>query len=133
MPTVVPTTATSTTAAPAGPTTLTIVVAGDLLAHTSVIEMARWGGAAMSEVDRVGKRLKDKVGDNAAWGEEWEKEAQRIEKMAEDALAHKHVLSAAGHYLRAATYYFTADRFVAPGPHKTGLYQSCLRCFRAGL
>lgn len=28
-----------------------------------VIEMARWGAAAMSEVDRVGKRLRDRVGE----------------------------------------------------------------------
>lgn len=97
-----------------------------------VIEMARWGGAAMSEVDRVGKRLKDKVGDNEAWGSEWEKEARRVETMG-DAAAAKYPLSAAGHYLRAATYYFVGERFVQPGPKKTELYESCLRCFRAGI
>ncbi len=98
-----------------------------------VIEMARWGGAAMSEVDRVGKRLKDKVGDNEAWGSEWEKEARRIENMGDAAAAANYPLSAAGHYLRAATYYFVGERFVAPGAKKTGLYESCLRCFRAGI
>ena len=98
-----------------------------------VIEMARWGGAAMSEVDRVGKRLKDKVGDNEAWGREWEKEAQRIERMGDAAMREQGPLSAAGHYLRAATYYFVGERFVQPGPKKTELYQSCLRCFRAGI
>src|SRR3990167_5747811 len=98
-----------------------------------VIEMARWGGAAMSEVDRVGKRLKDKVGDNEAWGNEWEKEARRIENMGDDSAAAKRPLSAAGHYLRAATYYFVGERFVAPGAKKTELYQNCLRCFRAGI
>jgi dipeptidyl aminopeptidase/acylaminoacyl peptidase len=98
-----------------------------------VIEMARWGGAAMSEVDRVGQRLKDKVGDNDAWGAEWEKEARRIEKMGDDAAAERHHLTAGAHYLRASTYYFVADRFVAPGPKKTALYESCLRCFRAGI
>ena len=98
-----------------------------------VIEMARWGGAAMSEVDRVGKRLKDKVGDNEAWGSEWEKEARRVESMGDAAAAAKYPLSAAGHYLRAATYYFVGERFVQPGPKKTELYKSCLRCFRAGI
>ena len=44
------------------------------------IEMARWGGSSMSEVDRVGQRLKSKVGDNEAWGAEWEREAQRIDQ-----------------------------------------------------
>ena len=52
------------------------------------IEMARWGGSAMSEVDRVGQRLKGKIGDNEAWGVEWEREAQRIEKMGDDAAGH---------------------------------------------
>ena len=50
------------------------------------IEMARWGGSSMSEVDRVGQRLKGKIGDNEAWGVEWEREAQRIEKMGDDGI-----------------------------------------------
>ena len=99
-----------------------------------VIEMARWGGSAMSEVDRVGRRLKDKVGDNEAWGAEWEKEARRIEDMGDAAQKQDgFALSAAGHYLRAATYYFVGERFVQLGPKKTELYQSCLRCFRLGI
>lgn len=97
------------------------------------IEMARWGGAAMSEVDRVGRRLKDKVGDNEAWGVEWEKEAQRIEAMGGGAKAAGWKLSAAGHYMRAATYYFIGERFVGLGPKKIELYENCLRCFRAGI
>lgn len=97
------------------------------------IEMARWGAAAMSEVDRVGKRLKGRVGDNDAWGVEWENEARRIEEMGDGAAAKQRHYSAAGHYLRAATYYFAADRFVPPGAKKRALYQSCLRCFRAGI
>ena len=98
-----------------------------------VIEMARWGGSAMSEVDRVGQRLKDKVGDNEAWGAEWEKEARRIEQMGDETQAEGRSFSAASHYLRASTYYFAADRFVRPGPKKTALYESCLRCFRKGI
>jgi dipeptidyl aminopeptidase/acylaminoacyl peptidase len=97
------------------------------------IEMARWGGSSMSEVDRVGQRLKDRIGDNEAWGVEWESEAQRIEKMGDEAAAEKHQFTAASHYLRAATYYFIGERFVRPGAKKTELYQNCLRCFRRGI
>ncbi len=97
------------------------------------IEMARWGGSAMSEVDRVGQRLKDKIGDNEAWGAEWEREAQRIEKMGDDATAEKHPFSAASHYLRASTYYFIGERFVRPGEKKTQLYKKCLECFRRAI
>ena len=96
------------------------------------IEMARWGGSAMSEVDRVGQRLKDKIGDNEAWGVEWEREAQRIEKMGDDATAENHPFSAASHYLRAATYYFIGERFVRPGERKMALYKKCLENFRRG-
>jgi hypothetical protein len=97
------------------------------------IEMARWGGSAISEVDRVGRRLKGRVGDNEAWGAEWEKEAQRIEAMAEAAMKDNFVMSAAGHYLRAATYYFVGERFIGLGPKKIELYQNCLRCFKIGI
>ena len=97
-----------------------------------VIEMARWGASAMSEVDGVGQRLKDKVGDNEAWGVEWEKEARRVERMGDEAAAEQHRSSAGSHYLRAATYYFAGERFVPPGAKKTELYHSCLRCFRRG-
>lgn len=97
------------------------------------IEMARWGGSAISEVDRVGRRLKDRLGDNDAWGAEWEAEARRVEKMGDDAAAAKHYLTAGAHYLRAAVYYFCGERFVPLGAKKLDLYKSCLRCFRLGI
>jgi hypothetical protein len=52
---------------------------------------------------------------------EWKSEARRIEKMGDDAAVEARHHSAAGHYLRAATYYFAADRFVPPGPKKIEL------------
>ena len=75
------------------------------------IEMARWGCSSVSEVDRVGQRLKGRVGDNEAWGVEWEREAQRIEQLGDDAAGEKHHFTAASHYLRASTYYFVGERF----------------------
>ncbi|MBI3068621.1 MAG: alpha/beta fold hydrolase [Betaproteobacteria bacterium] len=97
------------------------------------IEMARWGGSAISEVDRVGRRLKDRLGDNDAWGAEWEAEARRVEQMGDDAVAGKRYLTAGAHYLRAAVYYFCGERFVPLGAKKLELYKSCLRCFRLGI
>ena len=78
-----------------------------------VIEMARWGGSAMSEVDRVGQPAQGQGGRQRGLGREWEKEARRIEAMGDAAMKDNFVLSAAGHYLRAATYYFVGERFVA--------------------
>jgi len=94
-----------------------------------VLEMARWGGASVSEVDRVGQKLVDKPGNNDAWADEWEALARRIEKMAELASANQNYLTAGSHYLRAAVYYFSADRFLHPGSRKRELYESCLRCY----
>ncbi len=99
---------------------------------TLAIEMARWGGSAMSEVDRVGRRLKGRIGDGQAWGTEWEKEARRVEKMGDDAAAEKHFLTAGAHYLRAATYYFVGERYAPQGRMKEELYAESLRCFAIG-
>ena len=97
------------------------------------IEMARFGAGALGEVDQVGRRLSDRVGDNDAWGKEWLAMAREHERRAAAADAEGHRLTAGTHYLHAMTYYFVADRFVAPGERKSMLYQSCLRCFAAGV
>lgn len=97
------------------------------------IEMQTYGAAAISEVDQVGQRLRDCVGDNERWFAEWMALAQRLEAMAAKAQAEGHELSAGSFYLRAATYYFCGERFMVPGPRKEAAYRACLRCFAAGI
>lgn len=97
------------------------------------IEMAPWGGAAISEVDQVGQRLRDRQGDNEAWWSEWVAMARRIEAKAAAAAAEGHQLTAGSYYLRAAVYYFCGERFIAPGGRKEATYRDCLRCFEAGI
>ncbi len=97
------------------------------------IEMQTYGAAAISEVDQVGQRLRGHEGDNELWFAEWMRLAQRLEAMAAKAHADSHELSAGSFWLRAATYYFCGERFMAPGPRKEAAYRDCLRCFAAGI
>jgi hypothetical protein len=95
------------------------------------IEMARWGGSAMSEVDRVGQRLKSKIGDNERGV--WNGSARRSASRRWATMRPQKIIlsSAASHYLRAATYYFVGERFVKPGAKKTELYQKLSALFPA--
>ena len=36
-------------------------------ALTLLLGLAHWGGSTLSEVHRIGQRLKDRVGDDEAW------------------------------------------------------------------
>lgn len=97
------------------------------------IEMQTWGAAALGEIDQIGQRLKDHVGDNEKWWLEWTAMAKRIEGFAEAAAQEGHQLTAGSYYLRAAIYYFCGERFIPPSERKRETYRSCLRCFRAGI
>ena len=39
------------------------------------LNMAPWGGAEIGEVNRIGLRLRNRVGDDDAWFREWVREA----------------------------------------------------------
>ena len=39
---------------------------------------APWGGAEIDEVNRVGRALADKVGDDTAWFDEWARMGDKI-------------------------------------------------------
>ena len=69
----------------------------------AMIDMANWGAASMGEIDQVGKRLKNKQGDNEAWFVEWQTMAEDQERKAEAAAAAGHQLTAGTYYLHAAT------------------------------
>src|SRR5437868_12804114 len=43
------------------------------------LNTAPWGGAEIGEVNRVGLRLKNRVGDDHAWFHEWAREARTVE------------------------------------------------------
>ncbi len=85
----------------------------------------------MAEVHQVGQRLAGRLGDNAAWFEEWERMAAETERKADAEAAAGHEVTAGGLYQRAATYHFVADRFLSPqDPRKNAAYRCVIRCFR---
>ena len=98
----------------------------------AMIDMANWGAASMGEIDQVGKRLKNKQGDNEAWFTEWQTMAEDQERKAEAAVAAGHQLTAGTNYLHAATYHLYAERFIPPSERKFDSYRKCMHCFEEG-
>jgi dienelactone hydrolase len=78
------------------------------------LSAAPWTGVEIDEVNRVGRALADRVGDDAAWFEEWARMGEKIEARGRDALRAGHKLTAASCFLRATRYYQTGERFIHP-------------------
>ena len=76
--------------------------------------MVRTGGADVGEIDQVGRRLADHVGDDDQWFREWVRMADRVRLLAEDAEAGGRRHSAASHFRRASGYYLLGERFRFP-------------------
>src|SRR5690349_3123671 len=95
-----------------------------------ILNAAPYGGSDLSEVDRIGRSLKDKVGDDEAWFEAWVKGADLLRGRAEEAEKKSHNYTAASNYLRANFYYQTADHFRQPKDKKAiEAYKVSLACF----
>jgi hypothetical protein len=96
----------------------------------AVLGTAPYGGADISEVDRMGRKLRERVGDDDAWFDVWCEGAELLRARATE-LAKKHPLTAASNYLRAAYYLQTADHFRQPKDKRAlDAYQVSLDCFR---
>lgn len=92
---------------------------------------APWGGAEVGEVNRVGRVLKDKVGDDEAWFEEWTRMGDKIEARGREALAAGHKDTAARAFLRATRYYQTGERFAQPKDARVlEVYAKSVKTFR---
>ncbi len=75
---------------------------------------APWGGGEIDEINRIGLRLKERVGDDVAWFNEWAGEAERIENIGHAEAAGGHALTAAAYLFRASHYYHVGERFLQP-------------------
>jgi dienelactone hydrolase len=78
------------------------------------LSAAPWTGVEIDEVNRVGRALADRVGDDSAWFEEWARMGEKIEARGRDALRAGHKLTAASCFMRATRYYQTGERFIQP-------------------
>jgi hypothetical protein len=86
--------------------------------------MAPYGAVAMDEVDRVGRRLAARAGEadlDGAWREEWAAMADRLAGVADRAAAEGREITAGHAYMRAGNYYYSAERFIPPGPDKEAM------------
>jgi len=98
--------------------------------------MAPYAAVAIEEVDRVCDRLKARERESdpdLAWKEEWSAMADRVAKVADAAAAEGRDITAGNHYMRAANYYYSAERFIPPGDEKMAMYHRALRCWGAAL
>lgn len=92
---------------------------------------APWGGAEIDEVNRVGRALRDRVGDDHAWFEEWTRMGERVEARGRTAEKDGHRLTAAACYMRAARYYQTGERFLQPKTERgLQVYARSVQAFR---
>ncbi len=95
--------------------------------------MAPYGAVALGEIDRIVRRLHDRINEPQAWWEEWATEAERVERVADEAAAQGRHATAGNNYLRAGNYYYTGERMLPPGGQKHELYKKSLRCSHEGL
>jgi dienelactone hydrolase len=98
--------------------------------------MVPWAAAAMAEIDLVTQRLQAREHDgdpDRAWKDIWEAMGDQVAKVADAAEAEGRRITAGNNYMRAGNYYYSAERFVPPGPDKEAVYQKAWRCYRAAL
>jgi len=95
------------------------------------LNMAPWGGAEIGEVNRIGLRLKNRIGDDDAWFREWAREARMVEDAGRKRIAEGFATSGAQYLHRASAYYHVGERFLQP-KSKEGLdaYMRGVACFR---
>ena len=95
--------------------------------------MAPYGAVALGEIDEICQRLMSRQDEPHAWWEEWSAMAARLEAVADSAEAEGRRLTAGNYYLRAGMYYFTAERFIPPGPEKLEMGQKAIECCTNGI
>jgi dipeptidyl aminopeptidase/acylaminoacyl peptidase len=95
--------------------------------------MAPYGAVALGEIDEICERLRKRQSEPHAWWEEWSAMGARLEKVADAAEAAGRRTTAGNYYLRAGMYYFTAERFIVPGPEKRETGRKAIECQTRGI
>jgi len=95
--------------------------------------MAPYGAVALGEIDEICQRLISRQDEPNAWWEEWSAVAARLESIADSAEDEGRRLTAGHYYLRAGMYYFTAERFITPGPTKRAMGEKAIDCSTKGI
>lgn len=93
--------------------------------------MAPWGGAEIGEINRIGLRLKDHVGDDDAWFREWALEARTVEDRGRNLIQEGRSVSGSQYLNRASAYYHVGERFLQPKSQEgRNAYMRGVECFR---
>jgi dipeptidyl aminopeptidase/acylaminoacyl peptidase len=95
--------------------------------------MAPYGAVALGEIDEICERLRQRQNEPHAWWEEWSAMGARLEKVADAAEAEGRRMTAGNYSLRAGMYYFTAERFIVPGPEKREMGRKAIECQTRGI
>ncbi len=98
------------------------------------IGCAVYGGADIGECLSTASRIQE--GDSESWYQEWSRTAQRVEALADAALAAGSSVSAQEAYLRASTYYRSAEFYlhITPDdPRSLPTWEKSRSCFRQAL
>jgi pimeloyl-ACP methyl ester carboxylesterase len=96
------------------------------------LSAAPWGGAEIDEVNRVGRALREQVGDDEAWFAQWARMGDLVEARGREAETKGHALTAAACLMRAAHYYQTGERFLQRGPRSGEVYIKAVKSFADG-
>ena len=89
-----------------------------------------YGGADIGECLSTAYLINE--GDFESWYLEWFKTAERVRKLGDDSLSSEHSVSARQAYLRASSYYRTAEFFLHEDPSDTRIietWQKSVDCF----
>lgn len=98
--------------------------------------MVPYGASAMAEIDVVIQRLNTRKGEpdlDKVWKEEWAAVADRVAAAGDKADADGFAITAGNQYMRAANYYYSAERFIPPGEDKLAIYRKALRCYQGAM
>src|SRR4051812_21553068 len=80
----------------------------------AMLGTAAYGGSEISEIHRIGRQLRDCVGDDDEWFRAWSAGADVLRDRARTAEEKGHRLTAASTYLRACCQYQHAEHFKHP-------------------
>src|SRR5581483_12192084 len=96
----------------------------------AILSTAPYGGADLSEVHKIGRSLKEHVGDDEAWFRAWSAGGDLRRERARAAEDRGHKLTAAANYLRACAQYQHAEHFRHPKDDLAlDVFRRSIECF----
>ncbi|MGZ8202715.1 MAG: alpha/beta hydrolase family protein [Burkholderiales bacterium] len=96
----------------------------------AMLSTAPYGGADLSEVDRIGRTLKGSVGDDDKWFGAWAAGGEVLREKAVAAEKARHGFTAAATYLRACAHFQHAEHFRHPKDAAAlDVFRRSLECF----